>query len=463
MPRLTFHGAAQTVTGSRYLLEADGARVLIDCGLFQGLKELRLKNWDRLPFDARSVDAVVLTHAHIDHSGYLPRFLRQGFRGPIYATPPTLELVELLLYDSARNQEEDAEYANRKGFSKHRPALPLYGTDDVPPVLRRMQAQVREQWFNPAGPIWMRMHDGGHLLGSVLIEVEIRQQRTTRLVFSGDLGRYGAPLYHDPTPPPDCDYLICESTYGDRDHPAISAMDEACELVTESVRRGGVMLVAAFAVGRAQQLIYMLRVLMAQGRLPELSIYLDSPMAVNATNIYADFAGEHDLSEAQLLGPMRLLEGRNVHLVRTPAESKRINQLPGPAVIISSSGMMTGGRILHHLKQRLPEARNTVVLGGYMAAGTRGRSMQDGASTIRLHGQNVPVRAAVRSFSALSGHAGRSELIRWLAPLARPRRVFLTHGEPSSSASLAETLRTDRGWEVTVPALGETFEWEADA
>lgn len=463
MPRLTFYGAARTVTGSRYLLEAGGARLLIDCGLFQGLKELRLKNWDKLPFDPASLDAVVLTHAHIDHTGYLPRLVRSGFRGPIIATPPTVELTELLLFDSARNQEEDAEYANRKGFSKHHPALPLYGSDDVPPVVRRLQGRERGEWFSPAGPIWLRYHDAGHLLGSSLIEVEVRQgSRPTRLVFSGDVGRYRAPLYHDPAPPPACDYLICESTYGDREHPPGDILDQVAALVVESVRRGGVMVVAAFAVGRAQQLIYILRVLMAQGRIPELSIYLDSPMAVNATNIYADFATEHDLSEAQLAGPQSAFNGRNVHLVRTSAESKRLNQLPGPAVIISSSGMMTGGRILHHLRQRLPDERNTVVLGGFMAAGTRGRSLQDGVPTLRMHGQNIPVRAAIRSLSCLSGHAGRSELLRWLAPLPAPRQVFLTHGEVTSAEALAADLRTTRGWNVTVPALGESLSWEPE-
>lgn len=458
MLQLSFHGAAETVTGSKYLLETDDARVMIDCGLFQGKKELRLRNWDRLPFDHASVDAVVLTHAHIDHIGYLPRFVRGGFHNPIYATGATDELAEILLYDSAKTQESDAEYANRKGFSKHHPALPLYDERDVTNALRLFRTVERREWFNPAGSVWCRYYDAGHLLGSCLIEVEVRRgAKPKRLVFSGDIGRYSAPLYHDPTPPPPCDYLICESTYGDRDHPAIAVADQLCEVVTEAIRRGGVMLVASFAVGRAQQLIYLLRVLIAQERIPELPIFLDSPMAATATEIFREHADEHDLSEAKFAAPEKVLSARNVHLARSVAESKRINDVEGPAVIIASSGMMTGGRILHHMKRRLPDPQNTVVLGGYMAEGTRGRDMKEGRRTIRIHGQDVAVRAAVAEISAISGHAGRTELLRWLQPLSPPRRTFLTHGELAGANALAATLRDERGWDVVVPKLGQTF------
>lgn len=463
MARLTFHGAAQTVTGSKYLLEADGARVLFDCGLFQGLKSLRLKNWERLPFDPSSIDCVVLTHAHIDHLGYLPRLVRLGFRGPVYATLATVQLAEIMLYDAAQIHESDAEYANRKGYSKHHPALPLYTSEDVARTLKLLKPVRRREWRNVQPPVAIRFHDAGHLLGSCLVEVEVHRPRLEdagpplRILFSGDVGRYDAPLYHDPQPPPPCDYLICESTYGDRDHPEANLLDELEAVVQSAIRRGGVMLVAAFAVGRAQQLIYLLQVLIHQQRIPEMPIFLDSPMAADATSVYSAFHEDHDLSEAQLIGG-RIFTDRNVHLARSVAESKQINAVDGPAVILASSGMMTQGRILHHLRQRLPDPRNTVMLGGFQAEGTRGRSLQDGAPSLRMHGRDVPVRATVVRVSGLSGHAGRSELLRWLAPLPPPNRTFITHGELGPANSFAQTLREQRGWTVDVPRLGETVE-----
>jgi metallo-beta-lactamase family protein len=464
MIRLTFHGAAETVTGSKYLLEAGETRVLIDCGLFQGLKELRLKNWEELPFDAAALDAVVLTHAHIDHIGFLPRVVKLGCRAPVYCTPPTFDLAEVMLNDSANTQEDDAEYANRKGFSKHQPALPLYDARDVARTLKLLKSQPREAWFNPAGPVWCRFHDGGHLLGSAMIEVEVRQgPRPLRLLFSGDVGRYDAPLYHDPRAPTPCDFLVCESTYGNRDHPAENALDQICEEVKAAIRRGGVVVVPAFAVGRAQQLIYLLQVLIHDNRLPELPIFLDSPMSINATRIYQSHAADHDLTEGQLGGRENVFSGRNVHLTRTATESKRINEVGGPAVIIASSGMMTGGRVLHHLKQRLPDSKNTILLGGFMAAGTRGRQLQEGAGAIRIHGRDFKVKAAIAALSGLSGHAGRSELLKWLAPLPAPQRTYLTHGELEGANALAAELKSARGWDVVVPKLRESVELEVPA
>lgn len=464
MVRLTFHGAAETVTGSKYLLETGSSRVLIDCGLFQGLKALRLKNWDRPPFDPRQIDAIVLTHAHLDHVGYLPRLVRLGYKGPIYATPATVDLAELILLDAAKIQENDAEYANRKGYSKHHPALPLFDSQDVQDVLDRLKCVGRSQWFQPAATLRVRYHDAGHLLGSAMAEIEVqRGSRPLRLLFSGDVGRYDAPLYHDPTPPPACDYLICESTYGDRDHPAIPVLDQVCDVVHEAMRRGGVMLVASFAVGRAQQLIYLLQVLIHQERIPALPIYLDSPMAADASDIFRHYAEDHDLSEIELQKPESAFRGRAVHLARTTAESKRLNEVRGPAVIISSAGMMTGGRILHHLERRLPDERNTIVLGGFMAEGTRGRALDQGAKTLRMHGRDVPVRAALARISTLSGHADRDELLRWVAKLPPPKRVFVTHGEKSSAHALADALRDVHGWDVVVPRLDESFELEEAA
>jgi len=349
LAKLTFHGAAETVTGSKYLLEAGDARVLIDCGLFQGLKKLRQRNWDRPDFDPRFVDAVVLTHAHLDHTGYLPRLVKHGFKGPVYCTPATEKLAELILLDAAMNQERDAEYANKKGYSRHKPALPLYDRDDAHRALRLIQRKSRGNWFCPAEPIWVRFQDAGHLLGSSSVEVEIRDREPPiRLFFSGDVGRYDAPLYHDPAPPESCDYLICESTYGDRDHAEGSALDLLEEHVKAAIERSGVMLVSSFAVGRAQQLIYLLQVLIHDNRIPAMPIVLDSPMSIDATDIYYEHREDHDLSEGMLQKRHSVLRGPNVQLARTVEQSKRLNSLEGPAVIISSSGMMTGGRILHH-------------------------------------------------------------------------------------------------------------------
>lgn len=459
MIQLGFYGAAETVTGSKYLLEADGHRVLIDCGLFQGLKELRLKNWAALPFSPSAVSAILLTHAHIDHSGYLPRFAAQGYRGPIHCTSATSDLLEILLFDAAKNQESDAEYFNRKGISKHHPAKPLFDERDVIQALRLLRPIQRNTWLQADGPIWARFCDAGHLLGSCWIEVEVRSQSPPlRIVFSGDVGRYDAPLYFDPAPPVPCDYLICESTYGNREHSPDRVEDRLTEVVQASIRRGGVMLIAAFAVGRAQQLVYLLQLLIAQGKIPELPIFIDSPMAVDATAVYKQHSGEHDFAEWKAASVGDKLFGRNVRLARTQAESKRINDVEGPAIIISSSGMMEGGRILFHLKQRLPNERNTIVLGGFMAEGTRGRRLQEGAKFLRIHGREFPVRAQLASLPELSGHAGRSELLRWLSQLPKPRRTFLTHGEKESAMSLAEALRAQHGWDVHVPKLEEVCE-----
>lgn len=460
MTRITFHGAARTVTGSKYLLEAGGAKVLVDCGLFQGLKELRDLNWRPTPFDAKSLDAVVLTHAHLDHVGYLPRVVREGYTKPVYCTPPTRDLAEIILLDSAKIQEQDAEYANKKGYSKHKPALPLYEGRDVQTAMKLFRERPRGEWFSPAEPIWMRYHDAGHLLGSTMIEVEIRDRKPAqRILFSGDVGRYTGPLYHDPVDPPACDYLICESTYGNREHPEDSLIDGLEQVVHRGIKRGGVMLMAAFAVGRAQQLTYLLQILKSADRIPDVPIYIDSPMAVDATAVYRQFADDHDLSDGALDPAHPALAGKNVILARSQSESKAINQLRGPAVIIASSGMMTGGRIVHHLQQRLPHPENTIIIGGYQAMGTRGRMIEDGAPFIRMHGFEVPVRAAVEKVPGLSGHADRSDLLRWVGSLpTAPKKTFLTHGEPDVMDAFAAELRATKSWDVATPALGEVVE-----
>ena len=461
MPGLTFLGAAGGVSGSRHLVDAAGGRVLIDCGLFQGEKNLRDKNWDRFPVRPDSINAVVLTHGHIDHSGYLPRLAREGFAGPIYTSPATADLLGLLLYDSAKCQAEDALYANRKGFSKHSPALPLYEEQDVDRVPRLVRPHARESWFSPAGGIRCRFHEAGHMLGSSFIEMEAAREQggsPVRIVFSGDVGRFDAPLYKDPISPPNCDYLVCESTYGDRDHTPSRPLDELEKVTNEAIRRGGMMLVASFAIGRCQQLVYLLRTLMAAGRVPETPIWVDSPMAVGAMEVFRKHRNEHDFSEAKMQGVAESLASPFVRMAKTAEESKAINGHHGAGIVIASSGMMNGGRILHHLARRLPDPKTTVLVAGYQAKGTRGRSLIEGAEFLRIHGRDVPVRAVVRKVDALSGHADRHELDRWLGSMAAPRRTFLVHGEPPAAAALAEFIRSRRGWNVHVPALGEHAE-----
>ncbi|TWT89037.1 Ribonuclease [Pseudobythopirellula maris] len=459
MASITFYGAARTVTGSKYLLEAGGSRVLIDCGMFQGLKRLRQMNWAGTPFEASEVDAVLLTHAHLDHVGYLPRVVKEGYHGPVYCTGATAQLAELIMLDSAKIQEYDAKYANKKGYSKHKPALPLYEGRDVLETVKLIEERSRGKWHNAAGPIWFRYQDAGHLLGSSSIEVEIREAKTTRLLFSGDVGRYDGPLYHDPQPAVECDYLVCESTYGNREHPEGDLLESLREVMKRSLARGGAVLMASFAVGRSQQFIYLLQLLKCDPSLPDFPIYLDSPMACHANDIYAAHLEDHDLSEGELCGDRPVLGGPAVHLCRSADESKALNHVKGPAVIISSSGMMTAGRILHHLKHRLPDPATTIVLGGYMAEGTRGRSIEDGSKTVRIHGQDITNRAAIEKVPGLSGHADRSGLLQWSGAIkTAPKRTFLTHGEPDSMDAFAATLNSDRGWDVACPEIGERCE-----
>ena len=452
-PTLSFLGAAGTVSGSRHLLEVGRQRLLVDCGLFQGEKRLRLKNWQDFPVPPASIDAVVLTHAHLDHSGFLPRLVGGGFKGPIFATAPTADLLDLLLYDSAKCQAEDAAYANKKGYSRHRPALPLYDEKDVSRTLKQLKRIDRLNWFEPIAGVRCRGHDAGHMLGSCFYELELGDP-PVRLVCSGDVGRFDAPLYHDPAPPPACDYLVCESTYGDRDHAQDNPLDELAAVVNESVARGGMLLIASFAVGRAQQLVYLLRTLMGSGQIPSLPIWVDSPMAVAATEVFRQHAKEHDFVEAIEAGVVGSLSPRDVQLARSAAESKAINAHDGPGVIIAASGMMNGGRILHHLKRRLPLPNTTVLLAGFQAKGTRGRSLQEGSRVLKIHGREIPVAAAVRQIDAFSGHADRREMIRWLEALPPPKQTFLVHGEPAAARGMAARLTEMFQWKTSCPAIG---------
>ncbi|MDH3284275.1 MAG: MBL fold metallo-hydrolase [Acidobacteriota bacterium] len=457
---LAFHGAAQTVTGSKHLLTAGGKKILVDAGLFQGLKRLRELNWKRPAFNPRSVDRVVLTHAHLDHVGYLPRLVRLGLSAPVHCTLAASHIAELVLLDSAKIQEEDARYANKKKYSKHDPALPLYTAADARKALRLRRGQSYRRWFELGGGVRAKYHNAGHVLGSSFVELSIPAAgREVRIVFSGDIGRYGMPLHPDPQPLPACDLLICESTYGDRLHTRRTAEDQLRGPLRKAFRRGGIVLVPAFAVGRSQQITLILRRLMKSGEIPEVPIHIDSPMAVNATNIYSKFLNRRNVDpDVYEDGRLRLFPGR-VHLHKKVSESKRLGDLDGPRVIISSSGMLTGGRVLHHLRRLAPNPENLIVLIGYQAEGTRGRALLEGNKTVKMHGGRVPVRARTVSIEGMSGHADRNELFRWVSSAPRPpRTVFLVHGQPRSSRRFASYLRRKLGVHCEVPGLGARFD-----
>ena len=453
MASIRFLGAAGTVTGSRFLVEAGAVRILVDAGLFQGRKELRLRNRAAWPVPPESIQAVVLTHAHLDHSGALPLLARQGFRGPVHCTPATRDLAGLLLPDSGRLQEEEARYANRAGYSKHAPnAAPLYDEADALAVLPSLSTLGYGQQRRIAPGVSLRFHRAGHILGSALVELTVASGGGVRLLFSGDLGRYGAPILPDPEPGVAADALLLESTYAGRRHEAEPPGEQLAAEIRGIVRTGGALVVPAFAVGRTQEVLYTLRALEEAGAIPPLPVFVDSPMAVDATPIYLAHREDHDDDMIRRIAAgEEPLRPRRLTFCRSPDQSRRINEVEGPCVILSASGMATGGRVLHHLKRRLPDPRTTVLLVGYQAAGTRGWSLQTGARSLRIHGEDVPVRARVASISGFSAHADEDELSRWLASLpAPPRRTFLVHGEPAALAA-AKARMDGLGWRADVP------------
>jgi len=463
MPKLTFLGAAGTVTGSKYLVEAEGKRLLVDCGLFQGLKELRLRNWNPLPEKPASFDWCVLTHAHLDHTGYLPRLVRDGYRGPIYADAATIELCNILLPDSAHLQEEDAESAGRKGYSKHAPPMPLYEMKDVAPVLKALTEIPRADSFTISPQFTVKPHNAGHILGASSLELTITENgKKTVVLFSGDVGRYDQPILKDPEAPPRCDVLLCESTYGDRDHPSDSPEDALADVVNRVAKRGGVIVIPAFAVDRTQTIMYIVRKLEDANRIPHLPVYVDSPMAISVTDLYLRHHEDHDLTftKDELSG--NPLDAHTVHYMRTVDDSKKINDVRTPAIIISASGMATGGRVLHHIAQRAPDRRNAILLAGFQAEGTRGRSLEEGAKTLRIQGRDVPVAAEVINLRQFSAHAGKSELLRWLTGLPTPpRQTYMVHGEPQASASLKAAIESKFKWSVKLPQYLQTVDLDA--
>jgi metallo-beta-lactamase family protein len=463
MAKLTFLGAAGTVTGSKYLVEAEGKRLLVDCGLFQGLKELRQRNWDPLPEQPGTFDWCVLTHAHLDHTGYLPRLVRDGFRGPIYADAATIELCNLLLPDSAHIMEEDAENAQRGGYSKHDSPLPLYTPAEVEPVLKAFREIPRADAFTISPQFTVRPHDAGHILGSSSLELTITENgKKTVVLFSGDIGRYDQPILKDPEAPPRCDVLLCESTYGDRDHPTDSPEDALADVINRVAKRGGVIVMPAFAVGRTQTIMYIVRELENANRIPRLPVYVDSPMAISVTDMYMRHTEDHDLAFTKEQNSGNPLDAHTVHYMRTADDSKKINNVRTTAIIISASGMATGGRVLHHLAQRAPDPRNAILLAGFQAEGTRGRALEEGAKTLRIHGEEVAVAAEVVNLRQFSAHAGKSELMRWLTGLpAPPRQTYLVHGEPAASAALKFTIESNFKWRVSLPAYRQTVDLDA--
>jgi metallo-beta-lactamase family protein len=459
---IQFLGAARCVTGSKFLLRTAGSTTLIDCGLFQGLRELRQRNWEPFPFPPAQIDRVILTHAHIDHTGYLPRLCKEGFEGHVYCTPSTAELLGLLLPDCGHLQEEDARYAAMKSYSKHTPPLPLFTVEEARASLRLLRPMNFAQGVALEDGIVFTYHPTGHILGAGSLEIRTGK---TRLWFSGDLGRYHDEVMNPPTQGSEADYIFVESTYGNRLHASHDVSADLADTINRTARRGGAVLIPAFAIGRTQTMLYHIRQLEDAGRIPHLPVFIDSPMAVDASALYCEFGHEENLKLDLTMTddeccPLRC---RETTFVRTPEESKRINDLHAPAIIIAASGMATGGRVVHHLANRLPDKRNTVLLVGYQAEGTRGRALLNGEKKLKIHGQFVPVRAEVASISGLSAHGDQRDLMRWLSGFRRaPRRVFLIHGEEDGLNGLAGQIRENLKWPTHIPGHLERAELHAE-
>jgi metallo-beta-lactamase family protein len=446
--QLGFYGAAGTVTGSRYLLETGSRRLLVDCGLFQGYKQLRLRNWAPPPIEAGSIDAVILTHAHIDHSGYLPRLAVEGFRGPIYCSGGTMELCRMLLPDSGRLQEEDARFANRHGFSKHHPALPLYTQDDAEAVLRQFKPVKAHTQFAPVQGVTAELRYAGHILGATFVRLLAEGVSVT---FSGDIGRPQDPVMNPAEAPAATDYLVTESTYGDRSHPVIDAEEELGRWLNRACARGGVTVIPGFAVGRVQALLWQIAQLKERRQIPDVPVYVDSPMATDATKLYEQFHRAHRLDAEQARRMCAV-----ARFINSPDESKALDAQGGPMIIISAAGMATGGRVLHHLKVFVGDERNLVLFAGFQAPGTRGALMVGGARSVRIHGQEFPIRAEVARLEASSAHADAGELLAWMQQLPQPpRHVYVTHGEPGASDALRARIDHELRWNASVPEYRE--------
>lgn len=463
MPKITFLGAAGTVTGSKYLVEAAGKKLLVDCGIFQGSHDLEERNFKPLPLNPAAIDYCVLTHAHLDHTGWLPCLTRDGYKNKIFANPATIELTTLSLKDSGHLQEEDAERAKRNAKrSNPADARPLYTSADVEPMLKQLAPMPRSGGFDISPEFHLESFDAGHILGSCSFQLTIREGgKNTTVIFSGDIGRYGQPILKDPQTPPNSDYLICESTYGDREHEAGDPLQILADTVNRVVKRGGSIVIPAFAIGRTQTFMYLLRQLEDEQRIPRIPVYIDSPMALSATDFYARHREDHDLDMTRLeqSGDKDPLNLHEFHLTRTVDDSKKINDVKTPCIIISASGMVTGGRVLHHLANRLPDPKNAVILAGFQAEGSRGRALQEGAKVMHLFGEAVAVNAEIITMGQFSAHAGKSELLRWCGGLTKPpKRTWLAHGEPSAAQALQAAIKEKFSWDVSVARYLDTVD-----
>ncbi len=475
MAKISFYGGVGTVTGSKYLLEHNGKRILVDCGLFQGLKELRERNWEVPPFDPADLDAIIITHAHIDHTGFLPRLVKLGFNGPVFTSRATADLLKILLPDSGRLQEEDADYRNRHNLTKHSPALPLYDEDDARAALKLLRPVAND---GNAVDICKGFRAGflvaGHIIGASLVLVEMQKNIGTlptvaddgrngdsiRFLFSGDLGHYDQPIVKDPAPPPECDYLMCESTYGDRLHGEVDSATQMARIIDEAAERNGPILIPAFAVGRTQEVLYLIRELEEEKKIPILPVIVDSPMAAQATQVYGRWHEEHDEEYASILSKKQHpLRTHSMTTASSREESKRLNDMKGARIIISASGMLTGGRVLHHAMRVLPDENATIVFVGYQAAGTTGRRIQNGEQQVRIMKNWIPVNCHVEKVEGFSAHADWKAVLRWLEGLkTAPKMLFTTHGEPDAAEAMAGHIRDRFGWNTVVPEYEQTVD-----
>lgn len=458
--RAKFLGAAGSVTGSRHYLEIDEFKVLVDCGLFQGLKELRLLNWEPFPVDPAEIDAIVISHAHIDHTGFLPKLVKEGFDGPIYCTEATKELMKLLLLDSAKLQEEEVRWARKKGFSKHDDPKALYDTDDAAKVFQLIKVTAYDGELNIYPKVAVKFRNAGHILGASTVELTIQGDRQTKkIVYSGDLGRSEDPMLFAPEPVFDADILFIESTYGDRENQIDHPMEEFADVINRALERPGCLLIPAFSVGRTQLLMYYLKTLIKKRAIPNIPVYVDSPMAISVTELHKQFFDYHKLDHFDLANHHSVFDFENIQYKRSQEESVELNLIKKDAIIISASGMLSGGRIVHHLYNRLQNENDTLLFVGYQAEGTRGRKILDGADTMKMFGYDIPVVCHVEKIEGLSAHADRSELLNWLSHFRKhPKNTFVVHGEPQTCKAFAKTIKHEFGWNVTVPNYLDTVE-----
>src|SRR5258706_3652907 len=459
--KIKFLGAAKSVTGSKYLLQVDDKKILVDCGMFQGQKELRLRNWDKLPIDPQQIDIVIITHAHIDHTGYLPRLVKDGFSGKIICTAATEDLMQIMLLDAAKLQEEEALFAAKKGYSKHEDPKPLFNTDDAKLVMHLIESHSSNSEFNLLPNVSVTFHNAGHILGASIVELKVTgKEQQKKIVFSGDLGRYNDPIMYDPEAIPEAAILLTESTYGDRLNPITDVENQLAKVVNETDNNEGYLVIPAFADGRTQSLIYYMHQLMESKRIPSFPIFVDSPMAISCTNLYEKHEGLHKIKVTESRNELiSIFDSPNIHFCNTSESSRALNEMKRPAIIISASGMVTGGRILHHLYHRLKNENDTLLFAGYQAEGSRGRHILDGDKTVKIFGEELPVRCHVREVHGLSAHADQSELLRWLSNFKKaPKTTFIVHGEEATAIAFSKTIQQKLGWNTVIPEYLQPIE-----